>query len=136
MSMTLGQRLKAIRKAQPGKMNQEDFAKSLGLTRMAYSMYELARVVPSESVQRLICTTYHVNPQYLTGASNEMFDQQDEDERLIDAAITSGDPLVKALLTGIVKRPDGWRALAESILTCADYLREQGIELDPENEKE
>ena len=50
MSMTLGQRLKAIRKAQPGKMNQEDFAKSLGLTRMAYSMYELDRVVPSESV--------------------------------------------------------------------------------------
>lgn len=64
-----------------------------------------------------------VNPLYLTGESDVMHIPPDEDEELIDTALAGQDPLIKALLLGIVKKPDGWRMLAESILTAADTLR-------------
>lgn len=72
---------------------------------------------------QLISQKYNVNPLYLTGESDVMHIPPDEDEELIDTAMAGQDPLIKALLLGIVKKPDGWRMLAESILTAADTLR-------------
>ena len=65
-----------------------------------------------------------------------MFIPPDEDEELIDRALASQDPLIKALLLGIVKKPDGWRLLAESILTAADTLRDAGVDLDNKKDGE
>lgn len=78
---------------------------------------------------KLICQKYNVNPLYLSGESDVMHVPPDEDEEIIDTALAGADPLIKALLLGIVKKPDGWRMLAESIITAADTLRDAGIDL-------
>ncbi len=79
-----------------------------------------------------ICRTFNINPMFMSGESEIMHIPPDEDEEIIDRALADGDPLIKALLLGIVKKPDGWRLLAESILTAADTLRDAGFE---QNEK-
>lgn len=89
--------------------------------------YELNNNTPPPAVIELICQKYNVNPLYLRCESDVMFIPPDEDEEVIDRALADGDPILKALLLGIVKKPDGWRMLAESILTAADTLRDAGL---------
>lgn len=86
-------------------------------------MIEKGKSDSSDTLRSAICHEFNVNPLYLSGESEVMIVPPDEDEEIIDRALADGDPLIKSLLIAIVKRPDGWRLLAESILTAADTLR-------------
>lgn len=120
------ERIKAIRGDQG--LSQTEFGSRLGVSRSAVINWEWGQNSPSPAMVEKICRTYNINPMYLSGESDVMHIPPDEDEEIIDRALADGDPLVKALLLGIVKKPDGWRLLAESILTAADTLRDAGFE--------
>ncbi|MCQ2299999.1 MAG: hypothetical protein MJZ81_07750 [Bacteroidales bacterium] len=84
-------------------------------------------------MQEKICRMFNVNPLYLSGESDIMFIPPDEDEEIIDRALENANPALKAMLISIVKKPDGWMLLADSILAAADALRAAGY--DPDNKK-
>lgn len=122
------ERIKAIRSEQG--LSQTDFGARLGVSRSAVINWEWGKNVPSQPMCEKICRTFNINPLYLSGESDVMHIPPDEDEEIIDRALADADPMLKALLLGIVKRPDGWRLLAESILAAADTLRDAGYKLD------
>ena len=128
---TLGGRIRSIRQAHPDKPTIKQFGEMLGnISESAMTSYELNNVVPPSAVLELIKTKFNINPLYLSGESDVMHIPPDEDEEIIDRALADADPMLKALLLGIVKKPDGWRLLAESILAAADTLRDAGYKLD------
>lgn len=129
---TVGERIKAIRKEL--KLTQIQFGESLGVTGGAIAMIERNINSPSMMLRNAIISKFSVNPLYLDGESDIMFVPPDDDAELIDRALASGNPIIKALLLGIVKSPDGWEVLARSILEAADTLRALGIDID-QNEK-
>lgn len=69
---TLGERIRAVRKAQKPKMNQDEFAKSLGATRRMQATYEGDVVIPDETYKKLLCRTYHINSLWLETGEGEM----------------------------------------------------------------
>ena len=127
------ERIKAVRKATG--LTQTEFAEKLGVSKSAVTNWEYGQNEPSKAMLDKMQTIFRINPLYMSGESDVMQIPPDEDEEIIDAALSSGDPLIRALLIGIVKKPDGWRLLAQSILACADYLHKQGIALDGQNDK-
>ena len=64
-------RLKEIRKALG--FNQTDFAKHLGITQTAYSMIENGNRPLAEKYIKVICSTFHVNENWLVTGVGEMF---------------------------------------------------------------
>ena len=66
--MTIGDRVRKVRLAQPGKLTQEAFGLPLGLTRAVITSYELDKSNPPEATIRLICHTYNVDYEWLKKA--------------------------------------------------------------------
>lgn len=73
--MTLGERIKTVRKSITPKMSQEKFAEILGTTRPALAVYEIDRVVPTNAFINLICLKFNVNEEWLRTGVGEMFTQ-------------------------------------------------------------
>ena len=69
---TLGERIRAVRKAQKPKMNQDEFAKSLGVTVPMIHTYENDKVVPNGTFMMLLCRTYRINSLWLETGEGEM----------------------------------------------------------------
>ena len=61
-----------MRKAQKPKMNQDEFAKSLGVTVPMIHTYENDKVVPNGTFMMLLCRTYHINSLWLETGEGEM----------------------------------------------------------------
>ena len=114
--MNFGARIKLIRTSLG--LTQAAFAAPLGCSASLITLIEKGKTESSTSLRKAVCREYNVNPLYLDGESDVMFVLPDEDEALIDAALAGGDPLIRALLLGIVKKPDGWRMLEESVIAC------------------
>ncbi len=132
---TLGGRIRYIRQTQPGRVTIRQYGDRIGVSESAMTSYELGNVSPPVTVIHLICDRYGVNQHWLETGEGEPYIPQDADAALIDAALTSGDPLIRALLAGIVRRPEGWRMLAEAVITCADTLRAQGIDVRMDDQR-
>ena len=69
---TLGERIRAVRKAQKPKMNQQAFGGTLGASRDMIKTYELGQVVPNKTFRALLCRTYHINSLWLETGEGEM----------------------------------------------------------------
>ena len=90
--MTIGEKIKKIRLSggQTGKkLSQEDFAKSIELSRIAVALYESGDRTPSDKVLRTICNVYHIDPEW-------MFESNDTDIKFIDTTELFVDSLKKA----------------------------------------
>jgi transcriptional regulator with XRE-family HTH domain len=105
--LTLGDRLKAVRKAQTPKLSQAAFAKTIGLTRDAYGVYEIDRVVPSDAVIKLICVTYKINPRWLeTGEGDmEISDREINVEQEIRTIMRGADEFAVDIMTKLASMP-------------------------------
>lgn len=131
--MNFGDRIKSIRTALG--LTQAAFAAPIGCSASLITLIEKGKTESSTSLRKAVCREYNVNPLYLDGESDIMFVPPDDDAELIDRALASGNPIIKALLLGIVKSPDGWEVLARSILEAADTLRAMGIDIDQNGKK-
>ena len=69
--MTQGERIKEIRKALSLTLDQ--FGEKIGIKKSALSKIENGLNSLSDTLAISICREFHVNPEYLSGASDQMF---------------------------------------------------------------
>lgn len=106
---TIGERLKQIRKAQPGKLSQEAFAETLKVTRTAYAKYEMDLVVPSDAVIKLVCQLYGKNERWLkNGEGNPDVERQAPLYEEIAAIMRGEDPFKVATMVSLAQMSDDW----------------------------
>lgn len=111
--MTLGERIKLVRKEATHKMTQEDFARSLGLTRDQLVTYELDRVKPQRSVLMLVSRQYSIRLEWLETGEEPMRLPPNEDDEIVDEVLAGSNEFVKAVIRGIAKTPGGWEMMRE-----------------------
>lgn len=107
---TLGERIRMIRKSQKPKMNQDEFAKSLGVTLQMVYTYENDRVVPNDAFKMLLCKTYHVNPRWLETGEGEMADNKiDSLHELVEFRLAEHDEFTRRTIEQFLKLPQETR---------------------------
>lgn len=74
--MTLGERLKKLRKALG--LTQQEFSDKLKVSRSNIATYEVGKNNPTDAVVNLICREFHVNETWLRTGEGEMFNQEAE----------------------------------------------------------
>lgn len=118
----LGKRIKEIRKALPGKLSQEDFGKTLGLSRDAISSYEQGRVLPSEAIIKLICQTYGVSYAWLKhGADVEMFNRPETRREKLNALLDGENEFAKEVMDLFLDLGDDeWNLLKKMVDRLVD----------------
>lgn len=111
--MTMGERIKQVRKEAEGKLSQEEFAASLGLSRGQLMTYEIDRVTPQRSVLMLISQQYSIRLEWLETGEEPMRLPPSEDDEIVDEVLAGSNEFVKAVIRGIAKTPGGWEMMRE-----------------------
>lgn len=119
MENNINLRIRAIRKEL--KLNQSDFAESLGYGRGVIENIELGRVEPKPLLLQQICKMHNVNPRWLETGEGEMFLPMDEDDKLYEfvdrVCAMDGDAFKKRMFNALANLSEsGWEAL-EAFLT-------------------
>ncbi len=104
--MNIHERVKEIRKAQKPKINQLEFGNKMGISRDAISNIELGRVVPPESIIKLICATYGVSYAWLKDGIGQMYLPPDTDEELVDKVMAGENEYAKNIMKAFAKLGD------------------------------
>ena len=96
-------RFKEVRKTL--QLTQTEFGEKIGLTAAGISRIEAGERDPSESVIKLLCSTYNVDYRWLTTGQGEMFLPMDTDA-LVDKYLAGESELTKAIMKAFAKLPD------------------------------
>lgn len=70
MEMTIGERIKQIRKAKG--LTQQKFADAIGLKQNTIATYEMGRNIPLSPVITSICREFHINETWLRTGEGDM----------------------------------------------------------------
>lgn len=97
--MSVGSRIKELRKAQKPPITQQEFADRVGIKQSTVATYEADRNVPSDAVISLICREFHVREAWLRDGTGEMLEVKPRAEELGE--------LVRKLLAD---RPESFRS--------------------------
>ena len=120
-------RIKELRKSQ--KLSQTDFGKRLGVSRDVINNIENKRVIPSETILKLIVSEFSVSKQWLETGEGEMFAPLDADSEM---AMIFGQALspdcsperrrvIKAIMALLEEIPDDMLpVIGKHIRTLAD----------------
>lgn len=140
--MTIGERVKAIRKASGVKVSQGDFARPLGVKSTAISRIENGERGLTDQMILTICRVYGVSEKWLRTGEGEMFVRRDRSERLtqlVNSMLADRDDLDASfrgrLVTAILELTPEQLAAAEDF--AKKLLAEQqggDVELDIEAE--
>lgn len=76
----MNDRIKEVRKSQ--KLTQEKFGEKLGVTKTAISKMELGTYSVTDTMIRLIASTFNVNEEWIRTGNGDMFTPHDIDEDL------------------------------------------------------
>lgn len=108
--MSVGSRIKELRKAQKPPITQQEFADRVGIKQSTVATYEADRNVPSDAVISLICREFDVNEDWLRSGEGEMFEQltEDEDRARFFGSLAKGDasPEILAFIDALRKTPE------------------------------
>lgn len=97
--MSVGSRIKELRKAQKSPITQQEFADRVGIKQSTVATYEADRNVPSDAVISLICREFNVREAWLRDGTGEMLEVKPRAEELGE--------LVRKLLSD---RPESFRS--------------------------
>lgn len=97
--MSVGSRIKELRKAQKPPITQQEFADRVGIKQSTVATYEADRNVPSDAVISLICREFNVREAWLRDGTGEMLEVKPRAEELGE--------LVRKLLAD---RPESFRS--------------------------
>lgn len=124
--MTIGERIRLVRRQHPGKLNQAEYAALIGVSRDQLTNYELNRVVPPPVVLKQIEALDHVNPAWLEQDAPDLpmyIPETEVLEKQIAQIIGPQDPHVIAVFASLAKMPPAWwAAWAESLKRELDKL--------------
>lgn len=104
----LSNRLRMLRKQK--KLSQQEIAEMIGVTRQAYSHYELGRRNPDYKQLVTLCDFYGVSLEYLLGRSDEEI--RPASPRAVKFALFGGDDEITD-------------AMYEEVLHFADFIKER-----------
>ena len=79
--MTTGERIRMVRKQQ--NMTQGDFAKEIAVSTTTVCQLEIGKYNISRSTKHILCTRFHVNPEWLDTGEGEMYLDTDFAEDLV-----------------------------------------------------
>ncbi|MBQ6722276.1 MAG: helix-turn-helix transcriptional regulator [Clostridia bacterium] len=109
------ERIKTIRKEL--KLNQTEFGDRIGATQAMVTSYETGRVVPSDSILKLISKEFHISYAWLKTGEGPMEDPMPDDgslDRLTETYRSLPDRL-RSLVDALVEMdPDWWKTLDEA----------------------
>lgn len=110
----MNERIKLLRKEL--NLSQELFADRLGLTKNYISLVENGNRNLSEQSQKILCSLYNVNEEWLKSGTGEMFcqiDKNDEISKLFGEVIKEDDGYFKRRLVNALAKldDDGWNTL-------------------------
>ena len=111
----MNERIKTIRKRS--SLNQTEFAERIGASRDKVASYETGRVVPSDSILKLISKEFHISYAWLKTGEGPMEDPMPDDgslDRLTETYRSLPDRL-RSLVDALVEMdPDWWKTLDEA----------------------
>lgn len=121
--MTLGERIRAVRRSLPGKPSQEKFAEDLGMTRGQIKQYELDIVVPTKDKLKLICSTYAISYRWLVEEVGPM-EEPPSVENLTQKYLRGESELTKAIVQAMAGLPDeAW----EQLKNWVETIKKEGL---------
>lgn len=85
--MTVGERIKQIRKEN--KMTQIEFAKAISISNVSVSQLEADKFNMARTTERLICTMFHINPEWLRTGEGEMHSIAETAEELVPELVNT-----------------------------------------------
>lgn len=91
-------RVYEIRKAL--ELSQEKFGEPLGVTKTSISKMELGTYGVTDTMRKLICSTYNVNEEWFKTGEGEMFKNNSDDELyyLVGKMMAEDDPYKKRFI--------------------------------------
>lgn len=134
--MSVGSRIKELRKAQKSPITQQEFADRVGIKQSTVATYEADRNVPSDAVISLICREFNVREAWLRDGTGEMLEQLTEDEDRArffgDLSKENASPEVLAFIDALRKSSDSTiRAALEFV--CNVYESYNTLQKEKEN---
>lgn len=96
-------------------MSQEQFGIKLGVTKTSISKMELGTYGVTDTMAKLICSTYNVNEEWLRTGKGEMFNNNDENELAgLMGQLLKEDQYKKRFIKAMLKlTPEQWEQVRE-----------------------
>lgn len=120
---SLGKRIRQIRKYY--NLNQNNFAKKLGVTNTAVSKMELGTYNVTNTMQNLICKEYNINQTWLSTGKGEMFTNNEDDYiDIINRIMSSSNSYLPIILKVLVQlNTEDWNTLKHIIFLFLEEER-------------
>lgn len=109
-------RVKELR--QHLKMTQEEFAKSINLSRSNVSNIELGRISINDRLAKDLCRVYNLNENWLRTGTGEMFNHVDETilAEFLGRALQDDNKFIKHTLMTLSKLNDQEWSVVENLI--------------------
>lgn len=107
------------------KLSQEKFGKKLGVGKAAISKLENNERGLTDTMAKLICSTFNVNEEWLKTGAGEMFIKPDDEfGAAIGDLIDTDDEFIKNMFIGIAKMSPGEREILKKAI---DIIKKSNI---------
>ena len=120
--MTTGDRIKMVRKQQG--MNQTEFAKEIAVSTTSVCQLETGRYNISRTTKHILCTRFHINPDWLETGEGDMYGTSNTAESIVPdlvSILNDNQKLLKAIKTAIeVFSVDDWKKLNAFVEALGD----------------
>lgn len=102
----MNKRILSVRKSL--KLSQDKFGDKIGITGATVSRLESGDRAVTDSMFKLICSTYNVNEHWLRTGEGEMFNQDPNDELsyLVGKLLADDNPFRKRFITEMMELED------------------------------
>lgn len=125
----MNERIKTVRKT--ANMNQTEFADKIGATRDKIASYETGRVIPTDTVLKLISKEFNVSYAWLKTGEGPMMDPEPDDstiDRMAETYSSLPDRL-RSLVDALIRMdPEWYKTLDEAFEEIERRKRERGAD--------
>ena len=125
----MNERIKTVRKT--ANMNQTKFADKIGATRDKIASYETGRVIPTDTVQKLISKEFNVSYAWLKTGEGPMLDPEPDDstiDRMAETYSSLPDRL-RSLVDALIRMdPEWYKTLDEAFEAIKRRNSERGAD--------
>ena len=134
----LNNRLKMLRK-DVLRLSQEEFAKSIGMSKGAISQFENGTYVPTSQTIMLICREFGVSESWLRTGEGEMFVEISKEDQLIkwagDVFRDRDDAFRRRFVQMLMQLPpEGWKLLEWMTNKLMEEVQKKSPDAEPDSD--